>query len=73
MIPDKHAEHQPGRDYRAGVAELSADRNSFANAILQALAKEYHFDLDTPFEEYPQKIQDILLHGTEWQGGSGLL
>ena len=43
---------------------------SFANAILQALAKEYHFDLDTPFGEYPQKIQDILLHGT---GGKEVL
>ena len=43
---------------------------SFANAILQSLAKEYHFDLDTPFGEYPQKIQDILLHGT---GGKEVL
>ena len=43
---------------------------SFANAILQALAKEYHFDLDTPFGEFPQKIQDILLHGT---GGKEVL
>lgn len=41
-----------------------ADKGSFTNAILQALAKEYHFDLDTPFEEYPQKIHDILIHGT---------
>jgi len=32
--------------------------------------KEYHFDLDTPFGEYPQKIQDILLHGT---GGKEVL
>ena len=28
------------------------------------LAKEYHFDLDTPFEEYPQEVQDVLIHGT---------
>ena len=32
--------------------------------ILDALAAEYGFDLDTPFEQYPQKIQDILIHGT---------
>ena len=31
---------------------------------MDALAKEYHFDLDTPFENYPQQIQDILIHGT---------
>ena len=37
---------------------------SFTNALLQALAKEYGFDLDTPFEEYPQDIQDMLFYGT---------
>ena len=37
---------------------------SFANAILQALAKEYGFSLDTPFAKYPADIQDMLLHGT---------
>ena len=41
-----------------------ADKGSFTNAILQALAKEYHFDLDTPFEQYPKEIQDVLLRGT---------
>lgn len=41
-----------------------ADKGSFTNAILQALCKEYDFDLDTPFEEYPQKIHDVLIYGT---------
>ena len=41
-----------------------AEKGSFTRAILDALAAEYGFDLDTPFEQYPQKIQDILIHGT---------
>lgn len=40
------------------------DKTSFTHAILEALCKEYDFDLDTPFEQYPKKIHDILLHGT---------
>ena len=42
-----------------------ADKGSFTNAILQALCKEYGFDLDTPFEQYPKKIHDVLIYGTE--------
>ena len=41
-----------------------ADKGSFTNAILQALSEEYEFDLDTPFEEYPKEIHDILIYGT---------
>ena len=40
------------------------DKKSFTNAILQALCKEYDFDLDTPFEKYPEKIQNVLIYGT---------
>ena len=40
------------------------DKSSFTRAILEALCKEYDFDLDTPFEKYPKKIHDILIHGT---------
>ena len=40
------------------------NKGSFANAILQALAEEYKFDLDTPFKDYPDHIKDILIHGT---------
>ena len=41
------------------------DKGSFTRAILDALAKEYNFSLDTPFQDYPQKIKDVLIHGTE--------
>ena len=41
-----------------------ADKGSFTNAILCALAEEYGFDLDTPFEEYPKEIHDVLIYGT---------
>ncbi len=40
------------------------DVSSFTNAILQALGKEYGFDLDTPFEDYPEKIKNIIIYGT---------
>lgn len=40
------------------------DKSSFTRAILDALCKEYKFDLDTPFEQYPKKVHDILIHGT---------
>ena len=41
------------------------DRSSFTRAILDALCKEYHFDLDTPFEDYPKEIHDVLIYGTD--------
>jgi excinuclease ABC subunit A len=62
MIPDKRLSINQGAITVMGW-QSCADKGSFTNAILQALAKEYHFDLDTPFEEYPQKIHDILIHG----------
>lgn len=69
MIPDRTLSINQGAITVLGW-QSSQQPGSFANAILQALAKEYHFDLDTPFGEYPQKIQDILLHGT---GGKEVL
>ena len=63
MIPDRTLSINQGAITVLGWQSCQQP-GSFANAILQALAKEYHFDLDTPFGEYPQKIQDILLHGT---------
>ncbi len=44
--------------------QSSTDKGSFTNAILLALAKEYKFDLDTPYEELPKKVQNVLLNGT---------
>ena len=69
MIPDRTLSINQGAITVLGWQSCQQP-GSFANAILQALAKEYHFDLDTPFGEYPQKIQDILLHGT---GGKEVL
>ena len=69
MIPDRTLSINQGAITVLGWQSCQQP-GSFANAILQALAKEYHFDLDTPFGEYPQEIQDILLHGT---GGKEVL
>ena len=63
MIPDKRLSINQGAITVMGW-QSCADKGSFTNAILRALAKEYNFDLDTPFEDYPQKIHDILIHGT---------
>ena len=63
MIPDKRLSINEGAITVMGW-QSCADKSSFTNAILRALAKEYNFDLDTPFEDYPQKIHDILIHGT---------
>ncbi|MCI9547001.1 MAG: excinuclease ABC subunit UvrA [Lachnospiraceae bacterium] len=41
------------------------DKGSFTRAILDALAREYDFDLDTPFEDYPQDVQDVIIYGTD--------
>ena len=40
------------------------DKGSFTRAILDALAKEYHFSLDTPFQDYPDDVKNVLIHGT---------
>ena len=63
MIPDKSLSINQGAIVVLGWQSAN-DGKSFANAILKALGKKYNFDLDTPFEEYPQEIHDILIHGT---------
>ena len=63
MIPDKRLSINEGAITVMGW-QSCADKSSFTNAILRALAKEYNFDLDTPLQDYPQKIHDILIHGT---------
>lgn len=69
MIPDKSLSINQGAITVMGW-QSCADESSFTNAILRALAKEYQFDLDTPFEQYPEKIKEILIHGT---GGKEVL
>ncbi len=63
MIPDETLSIRQGAITVMGWQSCT-DSGSFTNAILQALAKEYGFDLDTPFGEYPEKIRNILIHGT---------
>lgn len=63
MIPDRSLSISQGAITVMGW-QSCADKGSFTRAILDALAKEYHFDLDTPFEEYSQEVQNILIHGT---------
>ena len=63
MIPDKSLSILEGAIAVTGW-QSCADKGSFTRAILDALAKEYHFDLETPFEQYPQEIQNVLIHGT---------
>ena len=63
MIPYKSLSINQGAIVVLGWQSAN-DGKSFANAILKALGKKYNFDLDTPFEDYPQEIHDILIHGT---------
>lgn len=63
MIPDPSLSINEGAIAVLGW-QSCADKGSFTNAILQALCEEYQFDLNTPFEEYPKKIHDILIYGT---------
>ena len=63
MIPDKSLSINQGCIVVMGW-QSSGKAGSFTNAVLKALASEYKFSLDTPFEDYPKKIQDIILYGT---------
>jgi len=64
MIPDKTLSINQDAITVMGWQSCT-DKNSFTNAILQALCKEYHFSLDTPFEELTPEVQDMLIHGTK--------
>ncbi len=64
MIPDKSLSINEGAITVMGW-QSCGDKTSFTNAILQALCREYKFDLDTPFEAYPEKIKNILIYGTD--------
>ena len=63
MIPDRSLSILDGAIVVTGWQSCT-DKGSFTRAILDALAKEYQFDLATPFLELPQEIQDMLIHGT---------
>ncbi len=64
MIPDTSLSISKGAIAVTGWQSCT-DKSSFTRAILDALCKEYLFSLETPFEEYPQEIQDVILYGTK--------
>ncbi|MCH1982142.1 excinuclease ABC subunit UvrA [Ruminococcus sp. OA3] len=64
MIPDQSLSIEEGAIAVMGWQSCT-DKNSYTHAILEALAKEYGFALDTPFEQYPEHIRDILINGTK--------
>ncbi len=63
MIPDKSLSISQGAIVVVGWQSCT-DKGSFTRAILDALAKEYHFSLDTPFQDYPDDVKNVLIHGT---------
>lgn len=69
MIPDKSLSINEGAIVVLGWQSAN-DGKSFTNAILRALCERYGFDLDTPFEKYPKKIQNILIYGTNGESVS---
>lgn len=64
IIPDKSLSINQGAIVVLGWQSAN-DGKSFSNAILNALALKYNFSLDTPFEDYPKEIHDILIYGTD--------
>ncbi len=64
MIPDQRLSINEGCITVMGWQSCNT-KGSFSNAILQALCEEYKFDLDTPFKDYPENVQDILINGTK--------
>jgi len=64
LIPDNSLSISEGAIAAPGWAS-SSQKGSFTNALLRALAETYGFDLDTPFRDYPKKVKDILIRGTE--------
>jgi excinuclease ABC subunit A len=63
MIPDKNLSIDEGAITVLGWQSCT-DPSSYTRAVLNALAKEYHFSLDTPFKDYPEEIKNILVYGT---------
>ena len=63
LIPDKSLSLNDGAISCMGW-QSSRSSGSFTNAILNAMAKEFNFSLDTPFEKLPEEIQNSLIYGT---------
>ena len=64
IIPDKSLSINQGAITVMGW-QSSSDKKSFSNALLRALCDRFNFDLDTPFEDYPDEIKNIILYGTD--------
>lgn len=64
MIPDKSLSLSEGAISVMGW-QSSGDKGSFTNALLQALAKEFHFSMETPFEDLSQEVKDVIIYGTD--------
>ena len=64
IIPDKSLSINQGAITAMGW-QSSSDKKSFSNALLRALCERFNFDLDTPFEDYPEEIKNIILYGTD--------
>lgn len=64
MIPDKSLSIMDGAISVMGWQSCN-DKSSFAYAILDAMRREYGFKLTTPFKDYPEEIQDLIVHGTK--------
>ncbi len=64
MIPDKRLSLSEGAIQVMGW-QSSNDPSSFTYALLKALSEEYHFSLDTPFQELPDEIKHVIIHGTD--------
>ena len=62
MIPDRSLSINDGCFQVLGW-QSAAKPGSFSRAILEALGEEFGFDMDTPFEQYSQEVQDLLLYG----------
>ena len=63
MIPDDSLSLNEGCIVVMGW-QSSNDKGSFTHALLEALAKEYNFSLDTPFRDLPEDVRKMLIHGT---------
>ncbi|MGN0313403.1 MAG: excinuclease ABC subunit UvrA [Fusicatenibacter sp.] len=64
MIPDPSMSISEGAIAVIGWQSCT-DKSSYTRAVLDALAEEYDFSLDTPFRDYPKKIHDIIIYGTD--------
>ena len=64
IIPDKSLSINQGAIAVMGW-QSSKDKGSFSNALLRALAEHFHFSLDTPYEELPDEVRQILVYGTD--------